>query len=212
MLDIPVLNDTGKEVGKVAIDPAHLGGKVRPRLLKQAIVMYQAGQRVGTASTKGRSEVDGSTHKLYRQKGTGNARAGAIRTPVRRGGGCTFAKSARDFSKRMPKRMRRLACRNALLARILAGDVVVIEKLEFDKPQTGRLQSTLRGLGADRGCLLALAEPNTEIYKSGRGLPRTEVIPVSELNAYALLRRKKVVFTKAAFDVLNQNMASGTEG
>jgi large subunit ribosomal protein L4 len=208
MLDIPVLNTDGKEVGKVSIDAAHLGGKVRPRLLKQAIVMYQAALRVGTAATKSRSDVEGSTRKLYRQKGTGNARMGAIRTPVRRGGGCTFAKRKRDFSKRMPKRMRRLACRNALLARILSGDVVVMDNLQISKPQTRALASVLNGVGADRGCLLALDQRDDAVYRSSRTLPRTEVLPVADLNAYALLRRRKVVFTKAAFEALNQKLSA----
>ncbi len=202
MLEIPVYSEAGAEVGKVAIDEAHLGGKVRPRLLKQAIVMYQANQRVGTATTKSRGMVKGSTRKLYRQKGTGNARAGNVRTPVRRGGGHTFAKKNRDFGKRMPKRMRRLACRNALLARIQASDVVVLENITMSEPRTGQLLKMLSAVGADRGCVLALDQPNDAVYKSGRGLPRTEVRMFGELNAYDLLRRKKVVFTKAAFEAM----------
>ncbi len=95
----------------MAIDEAHLGTRVRPKLLKQAIVMYQANRRQGSAAGKSRGMVQGSTRKIFRQKGTGNARMGAIRNPVRRGGGQTFFKRPRDFRQRMPKRMRRLAAR-----------------------------------------------------------------------------------------------------
>jgi large subunit ribosomal protein L4 len=157
---------------------------------------------VGTAATKSRGKVEGSTRKLYRQKGTGNARMGPVRTPSRRGGGRAFAKDARDFRKHMPKRMRRLACRNALLAKILAHDVIILEDLRYEGPRTRDLRQVLGAVGATRGCLLAIPALDAVLHRSGRTIPRTDVRPISDLNAYDILRRRKVVFTKSAFQAL----------
>src|SRR5210317_1597345 len=114
MIDLAVYNTDGQEVDSLKVDEAAFGGSVRHPLLKQAIVMYHANKRVGTAATNSRGMVAGSTRKIYRQKGTGNARMGTIRTPVRIGGGVAFAKKVRDFGKDMPKKQRRLACDSAL--------------------------------------------------------------------------------------------------
>ena len=119
MINLAVYNIDGKEVESLKIDETVFGGSVRYPLLKQAVVMYHANKRVGTAATKGRSMIAGSGRKLFRQKGTGNARVGNIRTGKRRGGGVTFAKSLRDFSQRMPKKQRRLARDSAILAKLL---------------------------------------------------------------------------------------------
>ena len=126
MIDVKIYNREGKELESVRVDEALFGGTVRHPLLKQAIVMYHANKRVGTAATKSRGMVEGSTRKLYKQKGTGNARAGAVRTPVRVGGGVAFAKAVRDFSKDMPKKQRRLACDSALLAKMHSGHLMVV--------------------------------------------------------------------------------------
>ena len=204
MIDVPVYNASGNQVGTVALDEARFGGEVRPALLKQAVVMYQANRRQGTVGTKSRGMVEGSTRKIYRQKGSGNARMGTVRTPVRRGGGHAFAKRTRDFSQSMPKRMRRLARDNAILAKAQANDVLVIEGLEFDAPKTKRFASLLSSVGADRGCLLALHEPNENVWKSARNIPRTEVCAVEQLNAYEILRRKKLMLTMPAFKAITK--------
>ena len=184
------------------IDEAVLGGRVRPRLIKQAIVAYLAAQRQGSARTKCKSMVEGSTRKLYRQKGTGNARMGQVRTPIRRGGGVAFAKLERDFRRAMPKRARRLARNSAILARIRDNDALIIDPLEIHAPKTRELAKVLRAVGAHEGCVLALGEPNDAVLKSGRNLPNTEIRPVNELCAYEVLRRKKLVFTRSAFEKL----------
>lgn len=191
----------------MAIDEAHLGARVRPKLLKQAIVMYQSNLRQGSASTKSRGEVRGSTRKLYRQKGTGNARVGSARTSQRRGGGHAFAKSPRDFRKRMPKRMRRLACLNAVLAKILSDDVVILDDLPLAEPKTSVLRSLLEALQASAGCVVALEAPHEGVYRSGRNIPRTDITPVSDLNAFGVLRRKKLIFTRPAFEAFTARAA-----
>jgi len=202
MLSLPVYNMSGERTGEVQIDPAVLGDQLRPQLLKQAIVAYQANRRQGTAATRNRSQVVGSTRKLYRQKGTGNARMGAIRTNIRRGGGVAFAKGKQDYSLRLPKKMRRLARNNAILAKILSEDAVVVDGLALEEPKTQRMACLLGGLGADAGCVIALLEPDGNVHKSGRNIPRTEIRLVRELNAYEILRRKKLVLSRPAFDAL----------
>ncbi|MHC4987174.1 MAG: 50S ribosomal protein L4 [Planctomycetota bacterium] len=202
MIDVKVYNREGKELEKVQVDEALFGGTVRAALLKQAIVMYHSNKRVGTAATKSRGMVDGSTRKIYRQKGTGNARAGSIRTPVRVGGGVTFAKVARDFSKGMPKKQRRVACDSALLAKMQSGSVVVVDELSFDAPKTKEFARVLGNLNIDRSCLVTLSEPDVNVYKSARNIEKVDVLKVNELNAGDICRKQKVLFTKAAFMAL----------
>ncbi|RKY09722.1 MAG: 50S ribosomal protein L4, partial [Planctomycetota bacterium] len=135
MIDVAVHNREGAEIDSLQVDESLFGTSVRHSLLKQAIVMYHANKRVGTAATKSRGMVEGSCRKLFRQKGTGNARVGNSRTGKRVGGGVTFAKVRRDFGKRMPKKQRRLARDSAILAKLLSGGVVVVDDLSFDAPK-----------------------------------------------------------------------------
>ena len=202
MLDVPVYNMDGEQTGAVQLDSRILGDRVRPQLLKQAIVAYQANRRQGSARTRSRGQVTGSTRKIHRQKGTGNARMGTVRTGIRRGGGVIFAKQDQVFSRALPKKMRRLARNNAILAKILSQDVLVIDGLAFEEPKTKRMVELLRGLGASAGCLLALHERDENIARSGRNLPRTDVCLVGDLNAYDILRRKKLILSRPAFEML----------
>ncbi len=207
MLEIPVYTTVGQEVGKVSIDEAHLGGRIRPQLLKQAVVMYLANARQGTVATKSRGMVEGSTRKLYRQKGTGNARMGAVRTPQRRGGGRAFAKVTRDYRQQMPKQMRRLACRNAVLSKILAHNVLVLDAFDLQQSKTKELKTALTALGAGRGCVLAMEKCSQPVYRASRNIPKTDVKPVSDLNAYEVLRREKLIFTRPAFEAFVRRAA-----
>lgn len=205
MIDVPVYDMSGSQTGSMQIDEAVLGQRVRFDLLKQAVVMWNANQRQGSARTKGRGMVTGSTRKLYRQKGTGNARMGAARTPIRRGGGVAFAKKPRSFRLSMPKKMRQLARNSALLAKLQSGSVAVIESIDMSEPRTKTLSTMLKAVGGDRGCVLATEKLNSAVYKSGRNIPKTEVRPVHELNAYEILRRRKLLFTRAAFEAVIAN-------
>lgn len=199
MIDVPVYNEGGEQIGTEQIDEALLGGEVQPALLKQAVVMYHANRRQGTVATRSRGEVEGSTRKLYRQKGTGRARMGNVRTNVRRGGGVAFGKKPRDFRQAMPKRMRRLARNQAVLAKIKSDDALIIDQLKFDAPKTSRFAVLLKKINADRGCVFATAGADVLLYKSGRNIPRAEVRDVAELNAFDILSRRKLVFTREAF-------------
>ncbi len=202
MLQVPVFSMDGERTGELEIDPAVLGDRVRPKLLKQAVVQYLSNRRRPAAATRNRSRVVGSTRKLYRQKGTGNARAGAIRTCIRRGGGVAFAKGKQNFRRELPKKMRRLARNNAILAKITSGNVLIVDNLRFETPKTKLFAAMLGALGVDRGCLVALAGDEENAWKSGRNLPATDIRRVSDLHGYEILRRKKLIFSLPAFEVL----------
>ena len=200
MIELPVYDKKGKRVDQLAIDEATLGDEVRPKLLKQAYVMFHANRRQGSARTRGRSDVEGSTRKLYRQKGTGNARRGARRTNIRRGGGVAFSKDKRReaFRLRMPKKMRRLANRNALLAKLVDDEVKCITDLSFEAPQTRELQAILDAVGVDRTCLIALDSANRNAALSARNLPSVRTIQIVQLNAFELLNHRYLVVDKAS--------------
>ena len=199
MIDLTVYNRKGQEVDSLNVDESILGGSVRHPLLKQAIVRYQANKRVGTAATKSRGMVAGSKAKVFRQKGTGRARIGNIRTGKRVGGGATFGKVTRDFSKRMPKKQRKLARDSAVLAKLLNGDVVVIDELDFEKPRTADFAGILDNLRIDRSCLVTTSDYNENLCKSARNVPRIAIMPVAELNAGDICNYRKMLFTKEAF-------------
>jgi large subunit ribosomal protein L4 len=199
MIDLSVYNRDGQEVDILKVDELLLGGSVRYPLLKQAIVMYHANKHVGTAVTRGRSMVAGSRVKLFRQKGTGRARVGNIRTGKRIGGGVTFAKVVRDFGKRMPKKQRRLARDSAILAKLLSKDIVVVDELKFDKPKTSDFVSVLRNLKIERSCLVTINDYDDNLYKSARNIPKVIIMPVAELNAGDICNHRKILFTKEAF-------------
>jgi large subunit ribosomal protein L4 len=213
MIELTVYNTDGKEVDSLKVDESALGGVVRYPLLKQAIVMYNVNKRVGTAATKNRSLVTGSTRKIYRQKGTGFARAGTRRTGKRVGGGVTFEKVARDFGKSMPKKQRRLARDSAILVKLLGNDVVVVDTLSFEKPRTKDFVRVLGNLKIDRSCLVAIGDYDRNIYMSARNVPKVAVMPVAELNAGDICGHRKMLFTKEAFlSVLNkENRIQNTE-
>jgi large subunit ribosomal protein L4 len=211
MVSLPVYNRTGEEVGTYELDPAELAPRISKQLLHDVVVMYQCSARQGTFKTKGRGEVRGTTKKMYRQKGTGNARAGSRRSPIRRGGGHCFAKTPRDFSYRLPKKAVQLATRMALASRITDNEVKLIDDLAFSAPKTKDMAAILKALKID-GVRLLVAVPgyDANVHKSIRNLADVSVLPVSDLNALEVLRPRVVLMTKAALDAVRQR--SGDKG
>lgn len=206
MISAPIKNASGGDVGTYEFDPAELAPGINKQLLHDAVVMYEANRRVGTVRTKSRGEVAGSTKKLFRQKGTGRARMGPKRTPIRRGGGMAFAKRPKDWSYRMPKKAVKLATRMALLSKFQDGEAIVLEALSVDQPKTKVIADMLKALGVDKqGCLLAIRDNDALVWKSARNIPTLRVAPARELNAYDLLRQKRLVVTKDAMDLLRQS-------
>lgn len=209
VITLPVMNVDGQQVGSVEIDPAELGVSVNKQLLHDAVLMYQANQRQGTAKTKSRGEVAGSGRKLYRQKGTGNARVGDRRTAKRRGGGTAFGPTPRDYSYSMPKKARRLATRMALLSKLLDDEAVVVDELPFSEPKTRRMAQVLGQFEmGGASCLVAIEQPNPNLYLSARNLAGVEILPVQQLNAYELLRRKRLLITRAALEEFRKIFAT----
>lgn len=208
MLSIPVYNEAGEQIGTESLEEAALGGKVNAHLLKQAVVMYHANRRQGHAVQKTRGEVEGSTRKLFRQKGTGRARMGNLRTPIRRGGGRAFAKKVRDHRQVMPRRMRRLARDQAILSKIQGNNALIVDGLNFDAPKTKRFAAMLRKLNGDAGCVFATNGVQPVLFKSGRNIPKADVMPVGEMNAEQILLRKKLIFTRDAFGAFRQALGA----
>ncbi len=211
MIQIPVYNQSGSEVGSVEVDEQVLGGEIRPALLKQAYVRYHANARQGSAATKGRGQVEGSTRKLYKQKGTGNARRGPIRTNIMRGGGVAFGKKPKSWRLEMPTKMRRLANRNAILAKAVDSEIKLIDNVEFDSPSTKQFASLLQSLGIDRSCLIALGDTTSNAARSARNIDTATVTQVSRLNAYDLLSHRYIVIDKAAFEAYIQTITKQAE-
>lgn len=202
MIELPIYDREGKQVDSMKIDEASLGSEVRPTLLKQAYVMSHSNRRQGSARTKSRGMVDGSTRKIYRQKGTGNARMGTVRTNIRKGGGVTFAKTRKHehFRKSMPKKMRQLANRNAMLSKLVDGEVKCIIDLDFETPRTRDFKAILDAVGIDRSCLVAVDSENRNAAVSARNLKHVDTIRVEQLNVFELLNHRYLVVDKASME------------
>ncbi len=212
MASLPIYNRTGVEVGKYDIDTDLLAPTINKQLLHDVVVMYQSNLRVGTARTKSRAEVRGSTKKMYRQKGTGNARAGSRRSPVRLGGGHTFAKRPRDWYFRLPRKAVQLATRMAIASKIVSDQVVVIDELKFASPKTKEMQGILKALKVDGGSLLvATAGIDKLVYLSARNIDKVSISSVADLNALAILMPRKMLVTKEALDVIKQRATAAAE-
>jgi large subunit ribosomal protein L4 len=212
MVSLPVYDRSGAEVGTYEIDPAELAPTLNKQLLHDVVVMYQTSRRQGSAKTRARGEVVGASQKMYRQKGTGRARAGSRRSPIRKGGGHAFAKRPKDWSYRLPKKAVRLATRMALASRIADEEVTLIDDLAFDEPKTSEMAGILEALNvAGIRLLVTVAEYDGNVYKSIRNLSDVSVLPVAELNALEVLRPRRLLMTKAALDAFRQKAAAGKQ-
>src|SRR4051794_2574624 len=200
MIEVPVFNQSGDKVSTINVDEAKLGGEVRKNLLKQALVMYHANQRQGSVRTLARGEVAGSTRKMFRQKGTGNARTGGIRNPIKKGGGHAKQKRPKDWRQAMPKKARRLARNSAILSKIQSNDIRVLEEIAMDQPKTKLMAGVFKALGIDRSVLFALPERNETIERSARNIDRTTLTTVDQLNAWDILKNRTLLVTRAGME------------
>jgi large subunit ribosomal protein L4 len=220
-IQVPVYNQAGEQVGTLDVDPNDFGGKISKQLLHEAVLMYRANARAGTHSTLRRGEVAGSTKKLFRQKGTGNARAGTKRTNKRRGGGTAKGPKPRDYSYALPKRALRAATKMAVLSKFRDGEAIIVDTLALQAPKTKEILGLLKKVKVgkktitkgeasvekeltlvDTTVLIGTGEYDANVYKSGRNIEGVKVLPANEFNAYAVLRQKRLVLTKAAFERL----------
>src|SRR5262245_47022174 len=207
MAKLTVYDSKGASVGTYEIEPTDLAPRINKQLLHDAVVMYEANQRQGTFGTKSRALVAGSTKKMYRQKGTGNARAGSRRSGIRRGGGHIFAKGPRDFGYRLPKKALQLATRMAVASKIRDEQVTLIDDFKISAPKTHDMAAVLKAPKCDgeKSVLVSTAAHDVNVYKSARNIEGVSVSPVSELNALAVLKPRRLLFTKAAMDWIKEH-------
>ena len=197
-MQIPVYDLAGEVVKNIEISDRVFAVPFNEGLVHQVMVSQRANARQGTSSTKTRGEVTGSTRKLFRQKGTGNARAGSKKSPLRRGGGVTFGPHPRDYGQTIPRKMRRLAIRCALSAKVRDGELKVLEEIKFEEPKTKQMVQVLAALGVNSSALIITAEPEKNVIKSARNLPKVKTLPANILNVIDILSHQVLLITEDA--------------
>lgn len=207
MPKVPVYSMEGNQVGELDLNDAIFGSEVNEPLLHQAIVMHQANQRQGTAATKTRAQVRGGGRKPWRQKGTGRARHGSIRSPIWVGGGITFGPAPREYRQKMPKKARRAALRSALSAKVAAGGLIVLDDLTLSEPKTRMVANMLQKLEAGERALIVTSTSDPVLELSARNLPGVTLRNAADLNAYDVLSRPKLVITKDGVDRVEEVFA-----
>lgn len=211
-MDVPVYNMQGAAIGTIKIDEQTLGGEVQPALLKQAYVRYHANTRQGSARTRNREAVEGATRKIYKQKGTGRARHGDKKVPQFKGGGHAHSKkrTREDYRLDMPKKMRRKANRNALLAKLIDQEVRIVDNISFAKPQTKAFIAFLEALKIDRSALVAVSNDNANARLSGRNVEEVTLCQPTQLNCFDLLNHRYLVIGKADLEAWLKGPSSQT--
>ncbi len=199
-----VYNIKGSELERIELDESVFGIPMNEAVVHQALVRQRANARVGTAKTKSRGEVSGSTRKLYRQKGTGRARAGNLRSPLRRHGGVIFGPRPRSYRQAMPKKMRRLAIRCLLSDKVANSDIIVIDKLEMNQPKTKEMMNILRSLKIERSALIALHNIDANTINSAKNISGIKTTQAQQLNVVDLLSHKNLIITSEAIRQVEQ--------
>jgi large subunit ribosomal protein L4 len=201
-------NPAGQTSGQVELPEAVFGVKVRPHHLWRGMTTHLANQRLGTVKTKRKGEVSGGGKKPFKQKGTGNARQGSIRAVQFVGGGIAHGPKPRDYSKDLPKKMRRQALAESLSDKAQQGKIIIIEKLQFESPKTKQAISMLKGLGvAEQKCLLVLDQPNEATVKSFRNVPQAKLLSRENLNMYEVLNHDVIVLTQGTLKKLTDSFS-----
>lgn len=203
MPTVGLFNIEGKKVGDVTLNESVFNVEVNKAVLHQVVVAQLANKRQGTQSAKTRAEVRGGGIKPWRQKGTGRARQGSIRSPQWAGGGIVFAPKPREYRVSLPKSMRRVAMKSALTAKVLENEMIVLENLEMDAPKTKTIVAMLKAFDVKKA-LIVTSESNANVYKSGRNVEGIQVIPVNNINVYDLLKYDNLIITKDAVSKLEE--------
>ncbi|HHY20132.1 MAG TPA: 50S ribosomal protein L4 [Firmicutes bacterium] len=208
MPQVTVFNVNGQQVGQLELSDKVFGAEIKPHLMHDAVAMYLARQRVGTAATKTRGMVRGGGRKPWRQKGTGRARQGSIRAPQWKGGGVVFGPTPRDYSYSMPKKARRAALCSALSAKAQNQNIIVLDNWQIDTPKTKEVVEVLENLSvADKKILIVTADNNVVLYKSARNIPTVGTIAAQNLNTYEVLNYDTLVMTKDAVSKVEEVLA-----
>ena len=203
MPTVGLFNIEGKKVGDVSLNEKVFNVEVNKAVLHQVVVAQLANKRQGTQSAKTRAEVRGGGIKPWRQKGTGRARQGSIRSPQWAGGGMVFAVKPRDYRISLPKSMRRVAMKSALTAKVMENEMIVLESLVFDAPKTKDMVTMLKAFDVKKA-LIITAESNENVYKSGRNVEGIQVMPVNNINVYDLLKYDNLIITQDAVSKLEE--------
>jgi large subunit ribosomal protein L4 len=202
-VSIPVVSQTRQKVGEITVPAVMVAGPVREHLLHAVVQAQRQSRRAGTVSTKTRHFVSGGGKKPWRQKGTGRARAGSIRSPLWAGGAIIFGPQPRDWTTRLPRSARKAALRSALADRHAAGKLVVVDRLSLPEPKTKRMVECLHGLGFDdTSVLVVVATQDDGLQRAARNLPHVKILHASGLNVYDVLRHAELVITRDALEAI----------
>ena len=207
-MEVVVLNIKGQETGrKVSLDEAVFGIEPSTHTVYLEVKQYLAAQRQGTHKAKERAEIAGSTRKIKKQKGTGTARAGSIKSPVFRGGGRVFGPRPRNYSFKLNKAQKRLAKKSVLSQKLAENEIKVVENFSFEAPKTKEFKTVLAGLGLDNTkSLFVLGESNNNVYLSSRNLKKVKVVTTSELNVFDLINASQIVFLEDSLATVQENL------
>ncbi|MBC6970981.1 50S ribosomal protein L4 [Bacillus sp. Xin] len=207
MPKVTVYNQTGSQVGEIELAEAVFGIEPNEAVLFEAVMMQRASLRQGTHKVKTRSEVRGGGRKPWRQKGTGRARQGSIRSPQWRGGGTVFGPTPRSYAYKLPKKVRRLAIKSALATKVVENNVVVLEDLVLNAPKTKDMVAVLKGLAVEKKALIVTADANESVELSARNIPGVTVITADGVNVLDVLHHDKLIMTKAAVEKVEEVLA-----
>jgi large subunit ribosomal protein L4 len=207
MPKVALFNQAGSQVGDVELNDSVFGIEPNNHVMFEAVVMQRASLRQGTHKTKIRSEVAGGGRKPWRQKGTGRARQGSIRSPQWRGGGTVFGPVPRSYSYKLPKKVRRLAIKSALSSKVVAEEILVLESLSFDAPKTKEFTNVLKGLSVGSKALVVTAGLDENVALSARNIPGITVVSAEGINVLDVLNHDKLIMTKAAVEKVEEVLA-----
>lgn len=207
MPKVALLNQTGSQVGDIELNDSIFGIEPNQHVLFEAIIMQRASLRQGTHKVKVRSEVRGGGRKPWRQKGTGRARQGSIRSPQWRGGGIVFGPTPRSYSYKLPKKVRRLAIKSALSSKVLEENILVLDILAIDTPKTKDFKTVLNGLSVDKKALIVTADLDENVALSARNIPGVTVVTANGINVLDVVNHEKLIMTKAAVEKVEEVLA-----
>lgn len=199
MPKVALYNTAGEQVGEIELNDSVFAARVSEAAMHQAVLAYLANQRLGTAKTKTRTEVRGGGRKPWRQKGTGRARHGSIRSPIWRGGGITFGPTGQqNFKQALPKKIKRLALKSALTVKVNTGSLIVLDQLTMDAPKTKEMVAVLGNLKTGRKVLIVTGTTQENVVKSARNIPGVKTTNANQLNVYDILNTDNLVITRDA--------------
>ncbi|WP_409252533.1 50S ribosomal protein L4 [Bacillus sp. SCS-153A] len=207
MPKVALFNQSGSQVGDVELNDSVFGIEPNQNVLYEAVIMQRASQRQGTSKVKGRSEVRGGGRKPWRQKGTGRARQGSIRSPQWRGGGTVFGPVPRSYSYKLPKKVRRLAIKSALSTKVVEENILVLESLVFDAPKTKEFANVLKNLSVNSKTLVVTEGSEDNVALSARNIPGVTVVAANGISVLDVVAHDKLIITKAAVEKVEEVLA-----